>query len=106
MGKIHLLDCTLRDGGYINNWAFGEDAIKGVIRKLELTGIEMIEVGFMRKVEYNPDYSLFPTVESFKNVIEDKKKRYIKVTEIPYGVNKLKLVNSIEQKIDNGILTV
>ena len=38
-------------------------------------------------------------------VITDKKKTYIKVTEIPYGVNKLKLVNSIEQKIDSGVLT-
>lgn len=85
MGKIHLLDCTLRDGGYINNWAFGEDAIKGVIRKLELTGIEMIEVGFMRKVEYNPDYSLFPTIESFKNVIEDKKKNVLYVGMVDMG---------------------
>lgn len=38
-------------------------------------------------------------------IIEEKKKKYIKVTEIPYGVNKLKLVNNIEQKIDNGVLT-
>ncbi len=38
-------------------------------------------------------------------IISDKKKTYMKVTEIPYGVNKLKLVNSIEQKIDSGILT-
>ena len=38
-------------------------------------------------------------------VIEDKKKTYIKVTELPYGVNKLKLVNSIEDKMQKGILT-
>jgi DNA gyrase subunit A len=38
-------------------------------------------------------------------VIEEKKKTYIKVTEIPYGVNKLKLVNSIEDKMQKGILT-
>ena len=23
MGNIKVLDCTLRDGGYINNWDFG-----------------------------------------------------------------------------------
>ena len=36
-------------------------------------------------------------------VISEKKKTYIKITEIPYGVNKLKLVNSIEDKINKGI---
>ena len=36
-------------------------------------------------------------------VITEKKKTYIKITEIPYGVNKLKLVNSIEDKINKGI---
>lgn len=30
MSKISLLDCTLRDGGYINNWNFGEKIIKSV----------------------------------------------------------------------------
>ena len=38
-------------------------------------------------------------------IVSDKKKTYMKVTEIPYGVNKLKLVNSIEDKIQKGILT-
>ena len=38
-------------------------------------------------------------------IIEEKKKTYIKVTELPYGVNKLKLVNSIEDKMQKGVLT-
>lgn len=45
------------------------------------------------------------TVRAKYEVVTDKKKTYIKVTEIPYGVNKLKLVNSIEDKIQKGILT-
>ncbi len=85
MGKLYLLDCTLRDGGYINNWEFGLDAIKGAIRKLEATGIEMIEVGFMRPVNYNENQSLFPTIESFKNVIEQKKSDILYVGMIDMG---------------------
>jgi len=85
MNNIYLLDCTLRDGGYINNWEFGENTIKGIIRKLELTGIEMIEVGFMRPIQYNPDYSLFPNIESFKNVIEDKKENVLYVGMVDMG---------------------
>lgn len=29
MSKIQLLDCTLRDGGYINNFRFGKYAPYG-----------------------------------------------------------------------------
>lgn len=45
------------------------------------------------------------TIRAKYEVVTDKKKIYIKVTEIPYGVNKLKLVNSIEDKVQKGILT-
>ena len=45
------------------------------------------------------------TIRAKYEIVTDKKKTYIKVTEIPYGVNKLKLVNSIEDKMQKGILT-
>ncbi len=85
MGKIHLLDCTLRDGGYVNNWEFGEDTIKSIVKKLEATGIEMIELGFMREQAYNPNQSLFPTVQSFQKVIEGKKNGVLYVGMIDMG---------------------
>lgn len=31
--KIELLDCTLRDGSYINDSYFGTPVIKGIIKK-------------------------------------------------------------------------
>ena len=37
MGKIYLLDCTLRDGGYVNDWQFGEETIRGFGRKIAQT---------------------------------------------------------------------
>ena len=52
MGKVFLLDCTLRDGGYINNWEFGLEGIKAIINKLEETNIEMIEIGFLKGDNY------------------------------------------------------
>ncbi len=72
MGKTYLLDCTLRDGGYINDWHFGEDAIKGFIKKIAETGIEMLEVGFIKGETYNPQKSVFPDTNSFTNVITHK----------------------------------
>ena len=28
MGKVYLLDCTLRDGGYVNDWMFVAETIR------------------------------------------------------------------------------
>jgi 4-hydroxy 2-oxovalerate aldolase len=30
MSDIRLLDCTLRDGGYVNDWKFGHDSLVGI----------------------------------------------------------------------------
>ena len=49
MNKIHILDCTLRDGGYINNWEFGDKNIQKVIKSLIDSNIEIIECGFLDK---------------------------------------------------------
>ena len=72
MGRLFLLDCTLRDGGYVNDWAFGEEAIKGFCRKIAQTGIEMLEVGFIKGNSYDPERSLFPDIQSVANVIAPK----------------------------------
>lgn len=74
MGKVSLLDCTLRDGGYVNDWQFGEETIKGFGKKIAQTGIEIYEVGFIKGDTYDPNRSVFPDTESFKNVIQPKAK--------------------------------
>lgn len=72
MRKIYLLDCTLRDGGYINDWRFGRETIKGFCKKIARTGIEILEVGFIKRDTYDPDQSLFPDVQSFTDMIQPK----------------------------------
>lgn len=72
MGKVYLLDCTLRDGGYVNDWRFGEDTIKGFGRKIAQTGIEIYEVGFIKGDTYDPDKSVFPDTATISNVIQPK----------------------------------
>ena len=76
MGKINLLDCTLRDGGYVNDWAFGEEAIKGFIDKIANTNIEIVEMGFMRGDVYNKDKSLYPDLDAVKNVIINRNENF------------------------------
>lgn len=45
--NIGILDCTLRDGGYVNNWNFNNKDIKRTIKKLVDANIEIIECGFL-----------------------------------------------------------
>ncbi len=71
-GRVYLLDCTLRDGGYVNDWAFGEDTIRGFCRKIAQTGIDILEVGFLKGEVYQPDRSVFPDIRSAANVIRPK----------------------------------
>ena len=47
MKKISLLDCTLRDGAYINGSEFGTPAIRGIISKMQDAGAEVIECGWL-----------------------------------------------------------
>ena len=72
MGKTFLLDCTLRDGGYVNDWQFGEEMIKDFGKKIARTGIEMYEVGFLKPEAYNKNRSVFPNVESIAEMIQPK----------------------------------
>lgn len=46
--KISLLDCTLRDGSYINGSRFGSPAIKGIIKKMQDAGADLIECGWLK----------------------------------------------------------
>ena len=72
MRNIYLLDCTLRDGGYINDWRFGEKAIKEIGKKLAQTGFEIFEVGFIKGDTYDPNRAVFPDVQSISQMIQPK----------------------------------
>ncbi len=60
MKEIKILDCTLRDGGYVNNWDFGYSTIKAIIGNLSQAGIDTIECGFLSATkETDPEKSVY-----------------------------------------------
>lgn len=69
---ISLLDCTLRDGGYLNDWNFGRDAIADIIARLSHSGVEILELGFLRDEPYQADRTIFPSMEQVKTVMGQK----------------------------------
>ena len=46
MKKFTLLDCTLRDGGYYNNWDFPNELIEDYLKAMAAAKIEFVELGF------------------------------------------------------------
>lgn len=51
MNEIKLLDCTLRDGGYINNWEFGKSVISRLVDQVLIAGVEVMELGYLSTIQ-------------------------------------------------------
>ena len=85
MDRIKILDCTLRDGGYINDFYFGERVLKNVIDKLSKASIDSIECGFLKSNCFDKNRSLFGSVEAIKDMIGNKNPRLMYVAMVQYG---------------------
>lgn len=102
MKQINLLDCTLRDGGYVNNWHFGEEAIYHITKKMVLSGIEYFEIGFVRECKYEPAYSLFNGNDSVKDMIAPKSPniKYVGMIDMENPIDLQKLGKKVEYGFD------
>lgn len=74
MGKISVLDCTLRDGAYIVNSMFGDNAIKGIIGKLKNSGIELIECGWLKDKKHESGSTFYHLPDDVLDYIGSNKK--------------------------------
>ena len=86
MNKVHVLDCTLRDGGYCNEWRFGSQNIKKITAGLVEANIDIIECGFItNKVSRDPDITRFTSFDDAAAVIPADRSGKIFVAMINYG---------------------
>lgn len=86
MKNIYVLDCTLRDGGYCNNWTFGEKNIHRVIKGLMDAGIDMIECGFLtNKVKYQKDVTRFTSLFQLNEYVPLFHEGYYFVIMVNFG---------------------
>ena len=44
--RIRVLDCTIRDGGICNDWAFDKPLVRRVFRALSEAGVDYMELGY------------------------------------------------------------
>ncbi|KPA17959.1 nucleoid-structuring protein H-NS, partial [Candidatus Magnetomorum sp. HK-1] len=50
--KLKILDCTIRDGGYLNNWFFDDKFVTNLVNSLSKSNIDIIEIGWRGTEKY------------------------------------------------------
>lgn len=86
MKSIKMLDCTLRDGGYCNQWQFGKENIHRIMQGLIESGIDIIECGFLsNRISVCCDSTKFCSLSDIENTIPDNCGNSMFVCMINYG---------------------
>ena len=85
--SLKVLDCTLRDGGYCNEWHFGNGNIKKIVKGLMDAGIDIVECGFLgNKKVHTADVTQFNHIGEFTEFLpENRNDRTMFVCMINYG---------------------
>lgn len=90
-----LLDCTLRDGGYYNNWDFSKDLIDDYLKAMHAARVDVVELG-LRSLKN----------EGFKGACAFTTDSFIRGLEIPQGLVVGVMVNATELLMDELPLEV
>lgn len=108
MGNIKLLDCTLRDGGYINDWKFGHNNIVTICERLVSAEIDIIEVGFIdERREYDYERSILPDTRSVEKTYGDLNRgKSMIVGMIDYGTCGIEYVQECKDSYLDGIRVI
>lgn len=106
--KINLLDCTLRDGGYLNDWNFGADNIVSVFERLVSAGVDIIEVGFLdERRGFDPNRTIQPdTAAVNKQFGKMSRGRATTVAMIDFGTCDIKNIMPCEDCWLDGIRVI
>lgn len=90
MNHIKVLDCTLRDGGYCNDWTFGRENILKIIRSLIEANIDMIECGYItQEQKKNVDRTQFVSLSQMSQILPDNAGNRTFVGMVNFGEYKL-----------------
>lgn len=104
MSKIKLLDCTLRDGGYCNDWTFGKENIQTIINGLMEANIDIMECGYIsQKKEYNIDRTQHTSFEQVGQFIPADREGKIFVAMINFGEYAIEDIPKYDGKSVDGI---
>ncbi|MCI9064470.1 MAG: 3-hydroxy-3-methylglutaryl-CoA lyase [Lachnospiraceae bacterium] len=85
MGRIQVLDCTLRDGGYCNNWEFGQKNISLIMDALTEANVDIVECGYLTEASKElSDSTQYASLNSAEKKIPENYRK-MAVCMINYG---------------------
>lgn len=104
MSRIQVLDCTLRDGGYCNDWSFGFENINRIVESLNQACIEIVECGFLTEKElYRCDRTKFTDINQIKPFLSCEKNAHSHVVMINYGEYDVRRLPVCDRGYINGV---
>lgn len=71
MSDIMFLDCTLRDGAHVVSGEFKKNCIIDVVKKLTWASADIVEFGFLKNGEYDPDKIYYPHIEDAYRILDE-----------------------------------
>jgi 4-hydroxy 2-oxovalerate aldolase len=69
---VTVLDCTLRDGGYCNNWQFSKELARSAVESLDRAGVNIIELGYK-----NPSRKKIKTYDGLFNYCTESQLKFL-----------------------------
>lgn len=106
--EVKLLDCTLRDGGYVNDWNFGHDVILDIYKRLDIAGIDYIEVGFLDdRRHFDINKTIVPSTECYNEIFKEVEKKYaLPVAMIDFGTCDISNIGDCNSTFIDGIRVI
>lgn len=108
MGNVHLLDCTLRDGGYLNDWNFGKDNIASIYERLVRSNVDVIEIGFLDdRRTFDPERTIMPSTDCVEKIYGDMDRgNAMIVGMIDYGTCSIENLQPCSESYIDGIRVI
>lgn len=102
MNNLKVLDVTLRDGGCVNDFNFGQTYMEKILDAQEASGVEIIEMGYIdEKKGSESDRTQYINEQVIpKSILRHKKSGVTYVAMIDYGKFN---VDNLRPRTDNGI---
>lgn len=108
MGEIKLLDCTLRDGGYVNDWRFGHNNLVSIFERLVDSNVDYIEIGFLdERRPFDMDRSIMPDTDCVEKIYGNlAKKQAMVLGMIDYGTCSLEHIKPCNESYLDAIRVI
>lgn len=93
ISETQILDCTLRDGGYYNDWIFAPDLVQDYLQAMKAAQVDIVELGFR-----------FLKNNGFKGACAYTSDDFLKSLDIPEGLTVAVMVNGGDLLTDLGLV--